>query len=53
MQLNAHKRKAAGGYNTTTATINNAKQIISFTACIKGAIVRFASWLAVIFRGVA
>ncbi len=53
MQQDAPKRKAAGGCKTTTATTNNATQIIALCARIKGAIVRFASWLAVVFRGVA
>lgn len=46
------KRKAAGGYHTTTATTNNATQTIALHARIKGALVRFASWLATMFRGI-
>ena len=47
----APKRKAAGGYHTTTATINNAAQTIALHVCIKQAAIRFAAWLAVIVRG--
>ena len=45
------KGKAAGGFETTTATINNSKRTLALFARIKGLFVRFASWLAVIFRG--
>ena len=37
------KRKAAGGYKTTTATISNAILIIAACARIKGATARFIS----------
>ena len=47
------KRKAAGGCKTTTATIRNTTQTIALHARIKGACVRFVSWLAVVFRGMA
>ena len=53
MKQDTPKRKAAGGCNTTTATIKNATQTIALRNRIKGAIVRFASWLAVVVRGVA
>lgn len=53
MQQDAPKRKAAGGCNTTTATAKNATQNIALCTRIKGAMIRFASWLAVVFRGVA
>ena len=45
------KRKAAGGFETTTATINNSKRTLALFARIKGLFVRSAFWLAVIFRG--
>ena len=35
------KRKAAGGYKTTTATTHNATQIIAICARIKSATARF------------
>ena len=44
-------KKAAGGLDSTTATTNIATQIIAFTARIKGAIIRCAAWLAVVFPG--
>lgn len=47
------KRKAAGGCKTTTATTSNAIQTIALYARMRGAAVRLASWLAVLFRGVA
>ncbi len=46
-------QKEPGMSCTTTATTKNATQIIALYARIKWAIVRFASWLAVVFRGVA
>ena len=46
------KRKAAGGFETTTATINISKRTLALIARIKGLFVRSASWLAVIFRGI-
>jgi hypothetical protein len=46
------KRKAAGGFETTTATINNFKRTLALYARTKGIFVRFASWLAVMFRGI-
>ena len=46
------KRKAAGGYHTTTATTKIATQTIAaLYDRTKSSMVRFASWLAVIFRG--
>ncbi len=39
--------------NTTTATTKNAAQTIALCTRIKGAYVRFVSWLAVVFRGLA
>ena len=45
------KIKAAGGYDTTTATTKIVTQTIALYSRIKSAIVRFASWLAVMFRG--
>ena len=45
------KIKAAGGYHTTTATAKIDTQTIALYARIRSAIVRSASWLAVMFRG--
>ena len=47
------KRKAAGGFETTTATTNNFKRTVALYARIKGLFVRIASWLAVMFGGIA
>ena len=44
-------KKAAGGLDTTTATTDNATQIIALTDRIKGAIIRCAVWLAEVFPG--
>ena len=41
MQQDASKRKAGGGYNTTTATTNGATQNIALYARIKGATAQF------------
>ena len=44
-------KKAAGGLNTTTTTTDYAAQLIALTTRIKGAIIRFAVWLAIVFPG--
>ena len=46
------KRKATGGFETTTATTNNSKRTLALYARIKGLFVRFASWLAVMLGGI-
>lgn len=46
------KRKAAGGFETTTATTKNFKRTLALYAGIKGLFVHFAFWLAVMFRGI-
>lgn len=47
------KRKVAGGSDTTTATRNNVKFTLALYGRIKVIFIRFASWLAVMFRGIA
>ena len=44
-------KKAVGGLDTTTATTNNAAQTIPLTTQIKGAILRCAVWLVIVFPG--
>ena len=46
-------KKVAGSFDTTTATTNNATQIIALYAQINGFIVRRAVWLAAVFHGSA
>lgn len=46
------KRKAAGGFETTTATTKNSKRTLALFAHIKEIFVRFASWLAVMLGGI-
>ena len=48
----APKRKAAGNFETTTATTNNFKRILALYARIKGLFVHFACWVIVIFGGI-
>ena len=44
------KRKVAGVCKTTTATTNNFKRPVALYPRINGIVVRFASWLAVMFQ---
>lgn len=53
MNHTSPKNKAAGGFETTTATTNNFKRTLALYARTKGIFVRSASWLAVIFKGIA
>ncbi len=47
------EKESAGGYYTTTADTNTATQTIALSMRIKAALIRLASWLAVVFRGVS
>ncbi len=47
------EKESAGGCGTTTADTNTATQTIALSMRIKAALIRFASWLAVVFRGVS
>ncbi len=47
------KKESAGSFDTTTTDTNDATEIIALSVRIKQAVVRLASWLAVMFRGVS
>ena len=47
------KRKAVDGFETITATTNNFKRTVALYARIKVILVRSASWMAVMCRGIA
>lgn len=46
------QKESAGGYDTTAADTKVAAETIALTARVKQAVIRLASMLAVIFRGV-
>ncbi len=47
------QKESAGSFDTTTADTNDATENIAHLSGIWRVIVRVASWLAVVFRGIA